>query len=221
MADQLSALGFESEQMEAFFAARWKDKQVLDMENGLYVRLDASESIACYLSVSRDTQQLLDWDAHCLIGTRLPCAFDADLLLDQAGQSGLIRVLLSPAERDIPLVVSAPVLGAWDDREPGAPGLIQPAFCAERIMPADAEADPLLASSDTDNVSDIRGEVRDIESCVNPFTGRSFWHITLLCLGNLLDVFCEEALLPATLARGGMAQARCVVTALVEPGVTQ
>ncbi len=219
MANQLSSLGFDPAQMEAFFTAAWPRRQVLDLEGGLYVRLDAGSGVSCCLCIHRDTQALLDWDAHFTSPLRCPCAFEEDMLTDEQGQSGLIRVVLHPGGDEIPVVASVPLLAAWSEREEGAPGLIQLACCAEEVEALSSDAADFFRASDTDNTAQVQGHAVSWEKCVNRATGRFFWHIVLDVSGCEMDLLCEESLLLAPPAPGTILRVQCVVTAAVEPGI--
>lgn len=137
MADQFTDLGFRMEAddaMERYFAACWDTKEIVDLEDGLYLRWQTEPGICCWLSVDRGDQSLLDWDMHFVTEHQNGVAFDADLALDEAGQSGNIRMLLHPGEEgETPVVASAPALAYWPDREPGSPGLAQLACYAEEL----------------------------------------------------------------------------------------
>ncbi len=219
MANQFSSLGFDPAQMEAFFSAAWPLRQELDLEGGFYVRLDAGSGVSCCLSVHRDTQALLDWDAHFASERRCPCAFERDVLTDEQGQSGLIRVVLHPGGDEIPVVASVPLLAAWNEREEGAPGLIQLACCAEEVEILSGDAADFFRTGGTDNTAWVQGHAVSWEKCVNKATGHAFWHIALDVDGCEMDLLCEESLLQEPPAPGALLQAQCVVTAAVEPGI--
>lgn len=219
MADQMSCMGFDSSKMSAFFDWAWPRRQVVDMEDGLYVKLNAGSAIECWVSISREEQEMLDWEVHFASDLRQGCAFDTDVALDGDCQSGLIRVLLHPGEdRETPITVSAPMLAAWADREPGAPGLLQLAFYAEEVR---AGGEIGLCGAADENTAALCGVVTHSERCLNPHTGKGYWHIVLNVDDMPVDLLADAAAFETLPEEGTVLSARCVVTAAAESGVTE
>ena len=133
MTDQLRCIGFDfdsNEKLERFFDAHWQSKTLVDMADGIYLRMDVKPGIACWMSVDPESRQLLDWDMHIDSGRRLPCAFGEQLTADEQGQSGLVSLTLDPAGEELTLTASCPALALWPERECGAPGLVSLALYA-------------------------------------------------------------------------------------------
>lgn len=219
MAEQLQCLGFDfdtPERLERFFADHWDKKTLVDLTDGVYVRMDVGPALACWLSVDAETQALLDWDIHADDGSRLPCAFAEQLPGDELGQSGLIRVTLDPGGAELPVTAACPVLAMWPEREEGAPGLVSLAFYAESLT--DCGADRLTADPE-DNMAVLSGAVLAAETCRNPWSSLYYRHITLSCLGQTLALYCPEDMLSELPAAGSRVSARCFVTCLAEAGV--
>ena len=222
MADQMRCLGFdftEEGSFERFLEHYWEQKTVLDLTAGLYLRLDAGAGIQCVLSMDRDTQEVLDWDMHFASPLRSGCCLDGELSLDPAGQSGTLRVLMDPGGEELPLTASVPLLASWEDRDIGAPGLIQVAAYAERIsLLGDAES---FHGDPEDNTARFTGTVTAAERLTNPWSRKDFLHLTVSCRGFSLDVLADAEELPRLPARGTLITADAVLTAQVESGVTE
>lgn len=221
MAEQLQCLGFEfdaPEKLDCFFADHWERKTLVDLADGVYLRMDVGSDISCWLSVDPEDQSLLDWDMHRDSGLRLPCAFGEALTCDDRGQSGLVTLQLDPGELDIPVTAACPVLAQWPEREEGAPGLVSLAFYC-RSLTLDDAAGSVLTAEPEDNVAHVCGAVLQAESIRNPWSGLYYQHLTLDCLGLTLDLYCPEAMLPAMPARGSRVIADCYVTCTLEAGV--
>ena len=221
MADQLSCVGFDPANMDAFYDWAWKNKRVTDMEDGLYVLLGAGEHVGCWLSVDRETQDILDWDVHYASRLRQDCAFVRDVELDAHGQSGIICVALHPGqERETLVNLSVPVLAPWAEREEGSPGLLQTACYAEWVEEAPETTVTSLRAEEDENVADMVCVVQKGERCRNPQSGRSFWHMVVECEGLDMDLLAEEAAFDALPVPGTVLRARVCLTADVEAGVT-
>jgi len=221
MADQMTCLGFtfnSEEDLQRFFSDHWEKKAVIDMARGVYLRLDVAEGIQCWLSVDPENHEVLDWDMHYAHAVQQGCCFDADLGMDEAGQSGYIRVLLKPGTDDeLPLTVAAPALAYWPDREPGSPGLVSPAFYALNVDASDG-IECLTADPDDDHAV-LCGRVATAERCRNAWSGKDFWHLTVSCRGMTLDLLCAEEAFAQIPSTGTMLRAECTVTALCESGI--
>lgn len=192
MADQLQCLGFDfdsPEKLEQFFARHWDKKTLVDMTGGVYLRMDVTPMISCWLSVDPEDQSLLDWDVHCDAGSRLPCAFVEQLACDDREQSGLIRLTLDPGGEETDIIVACPALALWPERESGSPGLVSLALYAENVSLADSPEESLIAKVE-DNLASLTGTVIRAERCRNSWSDLDFWHVVISCRGLEFDLFC-------------------------------
>lgn len=221
MADQMTDLGFrfdEPDALDRYFAAHWDSKQLIDLDGAVYLRMLTEPGIQCWLSVDPEDQSLLDWDTHFAAQHQTGVAFDADLSLDAAGQSGNIRMLLHPGEQEQPIVAAVPALAYWQDREPGSPGLAQFACYAEALTVLPLGEEALLTSTDAPAAL-LTGHVLACQSLVNAYSRKPFWHVVLSCCGITLDLLLSDELLPTPLPAGTLIQSQVCITALVESGV--
>ena len=222
MADQLRCLGFDFSEpgsLEAFFEKHWAGKAVIDMAEGVYLRLTCGRQIVCILSVDPETQEVLDWDMHFMDGEAVGCSFVEDLALDEAGQSGTLRLCLDPAGVELPVIVSAPMLAPWSDREPGSPGLARLAAYAEELTLPEEIAEDLTVDEEA-CAMELRAHVVSAERFLCPDTGRRPWLLRVTCRGVALPLLCAEEQLTRLPSAGQAVSARCVMTALVESGTS-
>ena len=221
MAEQLQCLGFDfdaPEKLERFFADHWERKRLVDLADGVYLRLDVTDAVSCWLSVDPETQALLDWDMHCASGVLLPCAFAERLSCDERGQSGLLRLTLDPGGEETDVTVACPALALWPEREGGAPGLVSLALYAESVSPAENDIESLTADPE-DNTAAVTGRVLSAERCRNPWSGQDFWHVGLGCRGLTLDLYCAEEAFAGLPEAGILLSCRVFLTGLCEAGV--
>ncbi len=218
MANQFEALGFRAdEDFPALLERTPGAQRLVDMEQGLYLCWAPGSGIEAWLSLARETGEVLDWEVHLVTDTRCGCAFDRDVMTDPAGQSGLVRLLLRPEEGDIPVVASVPVLAGWAEREAGAPGLAQLCCHASDMAPAGDAPDALMGEEGDSRIT-LTGTVTACETLRNPCTGRLFRRLTVESCGVSLDVTCAGGADEWAYA-GGRVRVSGPLTAAVEPGV--